>query len=75
MTRKRYKKLLMGLGLSRNEATSCATTAREKYGSYAAGGYAFARLMLETCREIAQELAPLITAQVEEMLAAGGATE
>lgn len=72
MTRKRITKLLMALGLSRNEAAACATTARVEHGSYAAGGAAFAALMLEMCIEVAREITPLIMAQAEEMLAAGG---
>ena len=72
MTRKRFIKLLMALGVSRNDAAVCAVTAREEHGSYAAGADAFARLLLEMCKEVAQEIAPLIMAQAEEMLAAGG---
>lgn len=72
MTRKRFTKLLMGLEISRNDAAACAKAARVDHGSYANGAHAFAVQLLETCKEVAQEIMPLIMAQAEEMLAAGG---
>lgn len=72
MTRKRFTKLLMAMGLTRNTAQACAATAREEYGNYAAGLDAYITLLLKICREAAEEILPLITAQVEAILAAGG---
>lgn len=72
MKRKRFIKLLMGLGVPRNKAAACAVTAREEYGSYVAGLDAYIALLLKICREVTEELLPLITAQVEAILAAGG---
>lgn len=72
MTRKRFIKILMAFGISRNDAAACAVTARVEHGSYAAGADEFARLLLEMCREVAKEILPLIMEVAEEMLAAGG---
>lgn len=72
MTRKKFIKLIMGLGLSRNEAATCAKTAREEHGSYAAGADAFARLVLEMCREVAKEILPVVIAEVEKLQPAAG---
>lgn len=48
MKRKRFIKILMCLGVTRNDAEASATTAREVDGSYAAG---FARYW-QLCKEL-----------------------
>lgn len=67
MARKRFIKLLMGLGLSRNEAAACSVTARERYGCYIDGACAYVAELLKACKEYAAEIMPLIRQQLNEM--------
>lgn len=75
MTRKRFIKLLMGLGIPRNDAELCARTARYEHGSYATGAVAFVAEMVKACKEMFPEIMPIVLAEIEKLQAAGGATK